>query len=310
MPNNHYSHQHSHIHSHDHLHEHETGNIKAAFFLNLVFTLVEITGGFFTNSVAILSDAVHDLGDSLSLGLAWYFQKMSAKKGDKMFSYGYKRFSLLGAIINSIVLIVGSIFILSTAVPRLFHPSGTHAGGMFLLAIMGVIVNGAAMFRLNKGKSMNERVVSLHLLEDVLGWLAVLVGSTLIYFFNWTFIDPLLSICISVFVLYNVYKNMRQTIHIIFQGTPETIDPEEIEDEVTKFSEIDSVHDLHVWSADGSFNISTIHVVLNLPLQPEELIGLKSRIRDLLKNKGIQHVTIETEWKGEECLYENCCKRG
>lgn len=160
-------HQHS---KHHHQHHHsDVKNIKVAFFLNVTFTIVEIIGGFFTNSIAILSDAVHDLGDSLSLGMAWYFQKKAKNGSDKLFSYGYKRFSLLGAIINSIVLIVGSIFILTEAIPRLFHPEQAEVKGMFLLAILGLIVNGAAVLRLKKGHSINEKVVSLHLLEDVLG---------------------------------------------------------------------------------------------------------------------------------------------
>ena len=193
--------------THNHSHNHSEGNIKIAFFLNLGFTIVEIIGGLYTNSLAILSDALHDLGDSLSLGLSWYFQRLSKKGSTKKFSYGYKRFSLLGAIINSIVLVVGSIFILSKAIPELFNPEETNAQGMLYLAILGVVVNGAAVFKLRKGKSLNEKVVSLHLLEDVLGWVAVLIGSIVMIYFDLPFVDPLLSILISIFVLYNVYRN-------------------------------------------------------------------------------------------------------
>ena len=148
-----------HDHQHDHHHHSDVKNIKAAFFLNFGFTLLEIVGGIYTNSIAILSDAVHDLGDSLSLGMAWYFQKVSRKGSDATYSYGYKRFSLLGAVINSVVLIVGSVIILTAAIPRIFNPQDTHVEGMFVLAIIGVIVNGAAVFRLKKGNSINEKVV-------------------------------------------------------------------------------------------------------------------------------------------------------
>ncbi len=166
-------------HNHDHHHHHhDTGNLKVAFFLNLAFTLVEIVGGLYTNSLAILSDALHDLGDSLSLGLSWYFQKLSKKGRTSSFSYGYKRFSLLGAVVNSIVLVVGSIIILSKAIPQLFNPSQANAEGMMYLAILGIVVNGAAVLKLRKGESLNEKVITLHLLEDVLGWVAVLIGST------------------------------------------------------------------------------------------------------------------------------------
>jgi len=303
------AHQHTHDHSHAHQHNHgDVKNIKAAFFLNLVFTIIEIVGGAYTNSVAILSDAIHDLGDSLSLGLAWYFQKISQKGSDKSYSYGYKRFSLLGALINSIVLITGSILILNTAIPRIFHPAATKTEGMFLLAIVGVIVNGIAAFRLTKGSSINERVVSLHLLEDVLGWLAILIGSVVMYFWDVPVLDPLMSIGIACFILFNVFRNVKQTLHILLQGTPDEIDLQKIsEDLVANLSEIDSVHDVHAWSVDGNYNVMTVHVVLkaeaNMHLQSE----MKDKIRALLNEEGIQHVTIEFETNDESCRFENCC---
>ena len=292
--------------AHEHHHE-EVKNIKVAFFLNLFFTLLEIVGGFFTNSMAILSDAVHDLGDSLSLGLAWYFQKVSSKGSDKSYSYGYKRFSLLGAIINSIVLIVGSIFILSAAIPRIFHPEKTQAAGMFFLAIIGVLINGVAFLRLKKGSSLNAKVVSLHFLEDVLGWVSILVGAVIMYFFNVPVIDPILSVGIAFFVLFNVYKNIRQTLHIILQGIPDNVDIEEISQQLQEFKGIEDIHDLHVWSVDGNYNILTVHVVLNTLLEKDKITELKGRIRNSLKQKGIQHATIEFETTEERCDFEVCC---
>jgi len=292
--------------AHDH-HHGEVKNIKTAFFLNLFFTLLEIAGGFFTNSMAILSDAVHDLGDCLSLGLAWYFQKVSNKGSDSSYSYGYKRFSLLGAIINSIVLTVGSIFILTEAIPRIFHPEKTQALGMFVLAIVGVFVNGLAFIRLKKGSSLNEKVVSLHFLEDVLGWLAILIGSIIMYFFNVPFIDPLLSIGIAVFILSNVYKNIRQTLHIILQGIPVDINIAELSEYLQQFKGIEDIHDLHVWSVDGNYNILTVHVVMDKSVEIEKIAELKSKIRTTLKQKGIQHATIEFETSDERCDFEKGC---
>jgi len=292
--------------AHEHHHE-DVKNIKVAFFLNLFFTLFEIVGGFLTNSMAILSDAVHDFGDCLSLGLAWYFQKVSNKGSDSSYSYGYKRFSLMGAIINSIVLIVGSIFILIAAIPRIFHPETTHAAGMFFLAIVGVIVNGIAFIRLKKGSSLNEKVVSLHFLEDVLGWVAILLGAGIMYFFNLPFIDPVLSVGIALFVLSNVYKNIRQTLHIILQGIPADIDIEEVSKQLQEFKGIEDIHDLHVWSVDGTYNILTVHVVLNKLLETDKITELKGEIRNSLKQKGIQHATIEFETSGERCDFEAGC---
>lgn len=304
------SHNHSHQHSHDHGHHHDHSdvkNIKVAFFLNLGFTVFEIIGGFLTNSVAILSDAIHDLGDSLSLGLAWYFQKVARKGRDASYSYGYKRFSLLGALINSVVLITGSIFILKEAIPRIFEPVQTKAEGMFLLAIVGVVVNGLAVFRLKKGNTLNERVVSLHLLEDVLGWLAILVGSVVMYFFDVPVLDPIMSIGIAGFILFNVFKNLKMTLRIILQGTPAEFDSEEIEREVMTIDGLDSVHDLHIWSVDGNYNVMTLHVVLKREVDMNHLELLKTKIREMLSAKGIQHVTIEFETAGASCCMENCC---
>jgi cobalt-zinc-cadmium efflux system protein len=257
--------------------------------------------------MAILSDAVHDLGDCLSLGLAWYFQKISNKGSDSSYSYGYKRFSLMGAIINSIVLTVGSILILTKAIPRIFHPEETHAAGMFLLAIVGVLVNGFAFFRLKKGGTLNEKVVSLHFLEDVLGWVAILIGAVIIYFFNVPFIDPVLSVGIALFVLFNVYKNIRQTLHIILQGIPADIDIAEISGQLQQFKGIEDIHDLHVWSVDGNYNILTVHVVMNKSLELEKIKELKGLIRNSLKQKGIQHATIEFETTDERCDFEKGC---
>jgi len=292
--------------AHEHHHE-EVKNIKVAFFLNLFFTLLEIVGGFFTNSMAILSDAVHDFGDCLSLGLAWYFQKVSGKGSDSSYSYGYKRFSLMGAVINSIVLVVGSIFILSAAIPRIFHPEKTQAAGMFFLAIVGVLVNGIAFIRLKKGSSLNEKVVSLHFLEDVLGWVSILVGAVIMYFFNAPFIDPILSVGIACFVLFNVFKNIRQTLHIILQGIPADIDIDELSAELQQFKGIEDIHDLHVWSVDGNYNILTVHVVMNKTLESDKITELKRKIRNSLKQKGIQHATIEFETSDERCDFEKGC---
>ncbi len=293
------------LHTHNH-HVNSEKNISIAFFLNLGFTIIEIIGGFWTNSIAILSDAVHDFGDSLSLGLAWYFEKVSRKGSDKKYTYGYKRFSLLGAIINSVVLLVGSILILSETIPRIFNPQTTNAKGMFLLAILGVIVNGAGMLRLRKGNSLNEKVVSLHLLEDVLGWAAILVGSLLIHFFNLPIIDPLLSVLITIFILMNVFKNIRSSMRIILQGVPTEIDIGKIQQIFFQFKEISSIHDLHAWSIDGNYNILTVHLVLKEILPQAGLSALKTDIRSLLKEQDIQHATIEFETEDEICSYENC----
>lgn len=293
-------------HNHDHSHHHSEGNVKVAFFLNLSFTIIEIIGGLYTNSLAILSDALHDLGDSLSLGLSWYFQKLSKKGRTKKFSYGYKRFSLLGAIINSIVLVAGSIFILTKAIPELFNPEETNVEGMLYLSILGIVVNGAAVLKLRKGESLNEKVVSLHLLEDVLGWVAVLIGSIIMMYLDAPFIDPLLSVLISLFVLYNVYKNLRKSMLVILQGIPEDVSLDDIREKLKDISEITDIHDNHVWSMDGEYNIFTIHLRLDKDYKLSEQAKLKEKVRSQLKDESINHITIEFEGQGEDCDMEDC----
>ncbi len=296
-----------HQHSHHH-HSDSEKNIGFAFFMNITFAIIEVIGGLLTNSVAILSDAVHDFGDSISLGLAWYFQRLSKKGSDKKYSYGYKRFSLLGAIINSVVLLVGSILILTKTIPRIIHPEDTHIPGMFILAIFGVIVNGAAILRLRKGTSINERVVSLHMMEDVLGWVAILIGTIIMYFFNLPIIDPILSVLITIYILINVFKNINISMRIILQGTPEDVDLEEIKNTIMTLENIDSMHDFHSWSVDGIYNVATTHIVLSKELSMSELSALKVKIRTKLKDLKIDHLTMEFETLDEICSFEDCLK--
>ena len=305
MVSNQHDHKHMHehtSHAHHHHHHHATGNIKVAFFLNFAFTIIEIIGGIFTNSVAIISDAIHDLGDSLSLGMAWYFQSISKKKGDARYSFGYKRFSLMGAVINAIVLIIGGIFVLQEAIPRLWQPSEPYAEGMMYLAILGIIINGLAVLRLKKGESMNERVVSLHLLEDVLGWVAVLIAAIVMQFIHAPILDPLLSIAITCWVFWNVYKNLKESFQILMQAVPQNQDIEAIMQQIQDLPEVQNIHDIHLWTLDGSSNIFTVHLKVPPQLTLIQVAELKSRVRKMLADKHIAHCTIEVESTEDECL--------
>ncbi len=297
----------AHNHSHSHTHTHQSSsNIKVAFFLNLGFTILELIGGVWINSVAILSDALHDLGDSLSLGLAWYFEKVAKRKRDVNFTFGYKRFSLLGAVINSVVLLVGSFIILSEAIPRIWNPEPVNATGMIGFAILGIVVNGAAVLRLKEGESINEKVVRLHLLEDVLGWVAVLIGGIILYFYDWPVIDPILSIAITLFVLYNVVRNLRQSIKIMLQATPANINLAKVKGKIEELPEILSVHDLHIWSMDGTYNVMSLHAVVPQNATTKQNEVTKRKIRKSMADMDINHITIELEVPGENCTFENC----
>lgn len=288
---------------HNHSHSrNSTRNIKVAFFLNISFTVFEIIGGIWTNSVAILSDAIHDLGDSFSLGLSWYLDKKSKQGANKRFSFGYKRFSLLGAIINCVVLLLSSIFLLTEIVPRLVEPENVNVKGMFIFAIFGIIVNGAAVMQVKGGKTMNERVVSLHLLEDVLGWVAVLIVSIVLMFWDIPILDPILSLIILSYVLYNVIKNLKETLVLFLQGVPVDVNLKELEQRIESIENVVSMHQLKVWSLDGEEHILTIHVVVEDNTSLQELVGLKKSIKLLLKELQVKQATIEFEFQYEECL--------
>lgn len=293
-------------HSHDHHHHHDieggsTKNIVLAFVLNTFFAVVELVGGYLTNSVSITSDALHDFGDSLSLGLSLYFHKKATRKGDAKYTYGYKRFSLIGAFINSIVLIVGSVFVIKEAVERMIHPVQPDAKGMIWLALLGIVVNGAAAFRLKKGNSVNERVISLHFIEDVLGWVAVLTGAIVMQFYDIPVLDPILSLLIACYILYNVYGNIKTTIGIVLQGFPETLDRDKINSLFSANKEVHSIHDLHVWSLDGNYHVLSAHVVLNKNESLIDVEPLKQKIKHDMLHEGVNHCTLEFELENAHC---------
>ncbi|AEV33906.1 cation diffusion facilitator family transporter [Owenweeksia hongkongensis DSM 17368] len=285
-----------------HHHDHGTKNLGLAFFLNLTFTIVEIIGGLLTNSVAILSDALHDLGDSLSLGISWYLGKKSGKAANHKFTFGYQRLSLLGALINSIVLIVGSVFVVIEAIKRLAEPQMPDAQGMLYFAIAGVAVNGFAAYKVSSGKSLNEKVISWHLLEDVLGWAAVLVVSIILMFWDVPWLDPALSIAITIFILYNVVKRLRETLFVFLQGKPEGVDLDEIEKKILATPHVASMHHTHLWSLDGEHHVFTTHLKLKNISQLKDIKQLKMDIKEMLKSEyDFSHYTIETELEDEDC---------
>jgi cobalt-zinc-cadmium efflux system protein len=288
------------IMAHDHNHG-ELSSIRLAFFLNLVFTIFEIIGGLWTNSLAIMADAIHDLGDSFALGSAWFLERLSLKKGDQFYSYGYRRFSLLGALISAALLVMGSLYILSQAIPRLFHPQHSYAPGMVVFGIIGIAVNGAAVLRLKGSTGMNAQMVAWHLLEDVLGWAAVLAISIILLFKDIPFLDPFLSCLITLYVLINVLKNLGKTFGIFMQGVPEGTDSEEIEKRIRSFKHVLGTHHTHIWSLDGTHHVLTTHVVVDRDATRDDILSIKDHIRTLLHSHGMDHSTVEIEYADEEC---------
>ncbi len=292
-------------HGHHHHHSSEK-NIGVAFFLNLSFTVIEFVGGWFTNSMAIMSDAFHDLGDSIGLALSWYFEKLSKRGRTKTFSYGYKRFSLLAAIVNSLILLAGSITIVVHTIPRLIQPVPTDGRGMFFLSILGILINGAAAFKVRKGANLNQRTVFLHLIEDVLGWVAVLVGGVIIWQTGLYIVDPILTIAITGYMLYNVFKVLKDGIIIFLQGAPQSTSEEMISNRLAEVEEIIGIHDFHAWSLDGEHAVITLHLVLNKNYTLQEQAHLKLRVKDLLELPEQSHITLEFESEEEDCHLRDC----
>lgn len=294
--------------SHDHHHHHGSihGRIGVALALNATFTVIELVGAWFTNSTAIAADAVHDLGDSLALGFAWGMEGLAGRSPDATYTYGLRRLSLVGATVNALVLVVGGILVLTETIPRLLDPPEPHVGGMIGLAVLGVVVNGMAAWRVRKGSSLNEQVVSLHLLEDVLGWAAVLVVALIMTVVHLPILDPLLSVAITVWVGFNALRNLRRTLAVFLQAVPNDVDLAAIGEAVCAEEGVTALNHVHVWSHDGERHVLTAQLVIaptdgaNVSLS--EALAIQERVRTRLEALGIDHVTLELE---TECANPN-----
>ncbi len=291
-------------HDHEqHHHHHGSGGVGAAFWLNLIFTVLEFAGGLFTNSVAIMSDALHDLGDSAALGFSWIMEKLSRKGSSDKLTFGYRRFSVLGALFSSLVLVSGSVFIITEAVQRILHPEEVMPEGMLPLAILGVGVNLVAAIRLKKegGDHLNQRVIMLHLLEDVLGWIAVLIVSIVLFFADIPVLDPVLSLVITLFVLTRVFPRLMESLRVFLQYSPGNLELDQIRGTIRESSGVSEVHDTHLWSMDGRDHIFSAHVVLKENMNLAEVEKIKQDIKKKLESLGINHSTIEFEPLGTVC---------
>lgn len=298
------SHGHHHGHGHSH-HHHGSSNIALAFWLNLGFCIIEFIGGALTNSLAIMSDALHDLGDSIALGMAWQLERYAGKQANERYSYGHRRFSLLGAFINTVILLVGGVFIVSEAIPRLLNPEAVHAPGMLALAVLGVAVNGIAAYRLRNEGSMNAKVMAWHLYEDLLGWLAVLIVSVVMIVRPMPILDPILSILITLYITWNVVKNLRRTVALFLQAVPEELSLPAIEQELCAIPNVQSCHHTHLWSLDGERHVLTTHLVVNDALNATDVGLVKQAVHALAHRHGFVHTTIEIEQAGAPCSMEH-----
>ncbi|NKE07088.1 cation transporter [Bacillus selenatarsenatis] len=267
-----------------------------AFFLNAGFTVIEIIGGILTGSIAIVADAIHDFGDTLSLGASWLLEKKSNKGATEKYPFGYKRFSLLGALLSGTVLISGSLYIFYEAGKRLLDPVSPHSDGMMWLAILGVLVNGFAALKLRHGEGLNSKMLSWHLLEDVLGWIAVLVVSIILQFKDIPILDPLLSIGITIYILFHVVKNLKKTLLILLESAPEGVDLDAVKSKILNKPRVIDIQKMKLWSLDGKENAAMIHLLVE-NMEPEESDQLRSEIREFLETEKISDSTLELNYE-------------
>ena len=276
-------------------------NILIAFILNLAFSVFEFVGGIVTGSVAILSDAVHDVGDAASIGVAYFLEKKSRRQPDGVYTYGYGRYSVIGSVITTLILLFGSAVVIYNAVSRLIEPTEIDYNGMIVFAVVGVCVNFCAALFTREGGSLNQRAVNLHMLEDVLGWAVVLVGAVIMRFTDFAILDPLLSVAVAVFILVNALRNLKSALDLFLEKAPHGIDVEELKAHLMDIEGVEDVHHIHLWSMDGQHHYATMHVVTN-----GEHHAIKDAVREELREHGIGHATLELEAEGEHCHAAQC----
>ena len=276
-------------------------NILLAFLLNLSFSVFELIGGIFTGSVAILSDALHDLGDATSIGIAFFLERKSKRSPDQKYTYGYIGYSVIGGAITTLILLCGSVLVTVGAIKRLFFPVPINYNGMILFAVIGFTVNIVAAFFTRGEGSINQRAVNLHMLEDSLGWVTVLAGAVVMRFTDIAIIDPIISIALAVFIFISACKNGKAILDILLFKAPDEISTDEIKEHVSEIEGVSDVHHIHVWSIDGIRNYATMHVVT-----AENAADVKARIREELREHGVEHATIEIEAIGEACAEPEC----
>lgn len=276
-------------------------NIFIAFILNLLFAVFEFLGGIFTGSVAILSDALHDMGDALSIGISYFFEKKSKRQPDSIYTYGYVRYSVIGGLITTLILIFGSLAVIYNAVHRIFNPTEINYNGMIILSVLGATVNLIAAYFTREGASVNQKAVNLHMLEDVLGWIIVLIGAVVMKFTDFSLIDPILSVTVAVFILINAIKNLKEIFEILLQKVPDGVSLEEIKEHILETNGISDVHHIHIWTDNGQSLYATMHIKTN-----EDFLTIKHKVRQELKIHGITHATLELESEKEDCPEPNC----
>ena len=276
-----------------HHHKRAGENLEFVFFMNLVFNIIVIIGALATNSMAILADFIHDAADTISIAIAWILEKISQKESSENYSYGYQRFSILGAVIISVFVIIMAFVILSEAIPRLFSPEGIDAEGMFLVAIVGLIFKSFSVYKLHKGETFNEKAIFFHQLGDIFEWLAILVLSVVLIFWKGVpYLDALVSIGIAFWLIFNLGKNLYNAVEVLLQKTPDYFDVDEFKASIMSIEGVNAIEDFHIWSLDGIDSVMTLKVDVDFGKNVEEI---KKEIYDISNKYHVVDITIEFE---------------
>ena len=282
-------------------------NIKVAFILNLCFSVIEFIGGCLTNSVSISSDSIHKFGDCILILISWLLEKKSEQKPNKFYTYGYQKFSVLGGLINSCILTCGATMIFLNAINKIFNPEPINYNGVLFLALLGLFFNGLAAYKTFKSEKINEKSVSLHLIEDVLSWFVVLVTSIFMKAFDMPVLDPILSVLITCFILFNACKNIGRVFNIFLDKAPKNTDPERIKKALLEDKNIKDVHHVHL-RTDGVNNFATLHIIISDNINQNQIIDIKQNAHQKLLTLNISHATIEFEFQSEHCSENKCDK--
>ena len=266
--------------------------VWTAFFLNLSYAIVEFIAGGIFGSSAVLADSVHDLGDAIAIGISAFLESISNREEDSHYTLGYKRFSLLGAMVTAVILMTGSVLVILENITKIFHPQPVNDEGILWLGIIAVSVNVLASLVVRKGKTKNESILSLHFLEDTLGWVAVILMAIVLRFTDWYILDPLLSLVISFFILSKAIPRFWSTLKIFLDAVPEGVDIKQVKSDLEQLDHVASINQLNLWTMDGLEKNAIVHVCLK---KMEHMEVCKEAIRAMLKDYGFQNITIEVD---------------
>ena len=286
---------------HSHLSSPVKGNrLLAAVLLNFIISIAEIVGGLLSNSLSLISDALHNLSDGLAIFIAWIANKISKRPSNSKRTFGYKRIEILAAFFNALILIVISFYLFYEAVLRIIQPEPVKGILMLIVATIGLLANLAAVFllRTDSKKNINVKAAYLHLLGDTLTSVAVIIGSILIIYLKIFWIDPIITIVIGLYILKETWVILKQTVDILMQGTPEGLDIELIRRDIEQIPEIANIHHVHAWNLDDHSVHFECHIDLKEDNRLSETENIHSRIENILRSKyHINHITIQFEYQ-------------